>query len=82
MFFVSLVVALGIGVRYCQSFDRLLLKSNGRAVTAARFHLGKVIIMVCGWICNLVPYILVDLSAFQYQYLPGMFYGRFYEHWL
>lgn len=74
---VTLMVSLAIGVRYRRSLDRLLLKSSGRATaTAARFHLGTAVFLICGWICNLVPYILVDRAAFLYHYLPGMFYGQ------
>lgn len=29
-----------------------------------------------GWICNLLPYVLVDRAAFIYHYMPGLFYGQ------
>lgn len=32
--------------------------------------------LVCGWLFNLLPYILVDRSAFVYHYLPGLLYAQ------
>ncbi len=29
-----------------------------------------------GWLCNLLPYVLVDRAAFIYHYIPGLFYGQ------
>lgn len=34
------------------------------------------IFLVFGWLCNLLPYILVDRSAFVYHYLPGLLYAQ------
>lgn len=34
------------------------------------------IFLLCGWLCNLLPYILVDRAAFIYHYMPGLFYGQ------
>lgn len=32
--------------------------------------------LFAGWLCNLLPYILVDRAAFIYHYIPGLFYGQ------
>ena len=32
--------------------------------------------LLAGWLCNLLPYILVDRAAFIYHYLPGLFYAQ------
>lgn len=32
--------------------------------------------LLSGWLCNLLPYILVDRAAFIYHYIPGLFYGQ------
>lgn len=32
--------------------------------------------LLFGWLCNLLPYILVDRSAFVYHYLPGLLYAQ------
>lgn len=32
--------------------------------------------LLFGWLCNLIPYVLVDRAAFIYHYLPGLFYGE------
>lgn len=37
---------------------------------------GTCIFLVLGWLCNLLPYILVDRSAFVYHYLPGLLYAQ------
>lgn len=34
------------------------------------------IFLLSGWLCNLMPYILVDRAAFLYHYMPGLFYGH------
>lgn len=34
------------------------------------------IFLLSGWLCNLLPYILVDRAAFIYHYMPGLFYGQ------
>lgn len=34
------------------------------------------IFLLAGWLCNLLPYILVDRAAFIYHYMPGLFYGQ------
>lgn len=32
--------------------------------------------LLSGWLCNLLPYMLVDRAAFIYHYIPGLFYGQ------
>lgn len=32
--------------------------------------------LLAGWLCNLLPYMLVDRAAFIYHYIPGLFYGQ------
>ncbi len=34
------------------------------------------IFLLAGWLCNLLPYMLVDRAAFIYHYIPGLFYGQ------
>lgn len=34
------------------------------------------VFLLSGWLCNLLPYILVDRAAFIYHYIPGLFYGQ------
>lgn len=34
------------------------------------------VFLLSGWLCNLLPYILVDRAAFLYHYIPGLFYGQ------
>lgn len=68
---IALMVSLCFAIRYRRSVDRLL-KPSGRT----RLHVGTAVFLLCGWVCNLVPYMLVDRAAFMYHYLPGMFYGQ------
>lgn len=44
---------------------------------AVRKHtLRTCLFLLFGWLCNLLPYILVDRSAFVYHYLPGLLYAQ------
>lgn len=40
------------------------------------FALRTCIFLFWGWLINLLPYILVDRSAFVYHYLPGLIYAQ------
>lgn len=43
-----------------------------------RFHYASrtCVFLFWGWLINLLPYILVDRSAFVYHYLPGLIYAQ------
>lgn len=44
---------------------------------ATRMHMLRTCtFLLSGWLCNLLPYILVDRSAFVYHYLPGLLYAQ------
>lgn len=65
--FLSLLL---ISVRYRKAL-------RGRLGTAkAVWMRGVGIFLLSGWLCNLLPYILVDRAAFIYHYIPGLFYGQ------
>lgn len=38
--------------------------------------MGTSLFLFFGWLVNLLPYILVDRSAFVYHYLPGLLYAQ------
>lgn len=67
---VIFAIVLLLSVRYRQTwsvrarFAQLVWKRNNG------------IFLLCGWLCNLLPYILVDRAAFIYHYMPGLFYGQ------
>lgn len=41
-----------------------------------RWAMGTGVFLLSGWLCNLIPYVLVDRAAFVYHYMPGLFYGQ------
>lgn len=49
---------------------------RGRSGRPRRQALQTCMFLVCGWLMNLLPYILVDRSAFVYHYLPGLLYAQ------
>lgn len=49
---------------------------RSRSSTSLRYSLGTCMFLFCGWVLNLVPYMLVDRSAFVYHYLPGLIYAQ------
>lgn len=51
-----------------------ILKANTRATL--RYAMRTCIFLFWGWLINLLPYILVDRSAFVYHYLPGLIYAQ------
>lgn len=40
------------------------------------YNLDTCMFLFWGWLINLLPYILVDRSAFVYHYLPGLLYAQ------
>lgn len=71
-FFVGLFVAgFLVSVRYRET---KWLKSSTRE--SLRYALRTCIFLFWGWLINLLPYILVDRSAFVYHYLPGLIYAQ------
>lgn len=66
---VGFVVAVCILIR-CRAFP------HARTTGFLRFHLHTGLFLFMGWLCNLIPYILVDRAAFLYHYLPGLLYGQ------
>lgn len=68
---VTLFAALtALSVRYREWFAGMR-----RAAELRRLR-GTGVFLLSGWLCNLLPYILVDRAAFIYHYLPGLFYGQ------
>lgn len=41
-----------------------------------RYAMRSCVFLFWGWLINLLPYILVDRSAFVYHYLPGLIYAQ------
>lgn len=64
------VLTLTFSIRY-----RCVLDSRGKYHQFSR-QLGTGIFLLSGWMCNLLPYLLVHRAAFIYHYLPGLFYGQ------
>lgn len=64
------ILSLSLSVRYRSAF------SKWRFHKELRWARANGIFLLCGWLCNLLPYILVDRAAFIYHYLPGLFYGQ------
>eukprot|EP00181_Compsopogon_caeruleus_P000738 CAMPEP_0184686522 /NCGR_PEP_ID=MMETSP0312-20130426/22776_1 /TAXON_ID=31354 /ORGANISM="Compsopogon coeruleus, Strain SAG 36.94" /LENGTH=300 /DNA_ID=CAMNT_0027141687 /DNA_START=1 /DNA_END=903 /DNA_ORIENTATION=- len=40
-----------------------------------KYNLYMGILLLVGWLLNLLPYILVDRPAFVYHYIPGLYYA-------
>jgi dolichyl-phosphate-mannose-protein mannosyltransferase len=59
---------------FCRYRDIALLR--GRKGGDRQRVLSTCLFLLCGWLCNLLPYILVDRSAFVYHYLPGLLYAQ------
>lgn len=67
---VSFTVLLCLNLRYRESVFRY------RNYAQLEWMRSNGIFLLSGWLCNLLPYILVDRAAFIYHYLPGLFYGQ------
>jgi dolichyl-phosphate-mannose--protein O-mannosyl transferase len=48
----------------------------GKTGAARQKALSTCLFLMSGWLVNLLPYILVDRSAFVYHYLPGLLYAQ------
>jgi dolichyl-phosphate-mannose--protein O-mannosyl transferase len=71
---VAVTIALSLVViRYRAGAMGLL---GGKAGAARRKALSTCLFLLAGWLVNLLPYILVDRSAFVYHYLPGLLYAQ------
>lgn len=49
---------------------------SGQSGVSIRHTLSTCVFLFWGWLINLLPYILVDRSAFVYHYLPGLLYAQ------
>lgn len=67
---VLFTLLLLISIRYRAAFTRLRQYEKLQRIR------GNGVFLLSGWLCNLLPYILVDRAAFIYHYLPGLFYGQ------
>ena len=67
---VSFAVIVMFSVRYREMFK---MRASYSQVTWLR---STGTFLLSGWLCNLLPYILVDRAAFIYHYMPGLFYGQ------
>jgi dolichyl-phosphate-mannose--protein O-mannosyl transferase len=67
---VMLLTAL-VAARYRDTW--LLRNQKGGTKLKA---LRTCLFLLAGWLMNLLPYILVDRSAFVYHYLPGLLYAQ------
>lgn len=63
-------VMLFLAVRYRQSLQKLVVLRKFKGSK------GDGTFLLFGWLCNLLPYLLVTRAAFIYHYLPGLFYGQ------
>ncbi|CAN8065505.1 unnamed protein product [Agarophyton chilense] len=66
---VFIVIAL-LSARYRESVRRW------KRYSQLQWMRSTGIFLLSGWLCNLLPYILVDRAAFIYHYIPGLFYGQ------
>eukprot|EP00177_Eucheuma_denticulatum_P006388 GFKZ01011661.1.p1 GENE.GFKZ01011661.1~~GFKZ01011661.1.p1 ORF type:complete len:517 (-),score=33.40 GFKZ01011661.1:613-2163(-) len=64
------IIILVVTVRYRQSS---MIRSR---IAGLSWKRNNGIFLLCGWLCNLLPYILVHRAAFIYHYMPGLFYGQ------
>ncbi len=48
----------------------------GRTKESLQYAMNTCMFLFWGWLINLLPYILVDRSAFVYHYLPGLLYAQ------
>lgn len=55
---------------------RALSKNLGLSREAVSYAMSSSMFLFFGWLINLLPYILVDRSAFVYHYLPGLLYAQ------
>lgn len=67
---ISFTCILLLSFRYRKMLSKRLLSPR------ATWMRGNGIFLLSGWLCNLLPYILVDRAAFIYHYIPGLFYGQ------
>lgn len=64
------LVYISLAVRYREVFSRFSNLKTHKWIQA------NGIFLLSGWLCNLLPYILVQRAAFIYHYIPGLFYGQ------
>lgn len=67
---VLFVLVLCLSIRYRGRLERMQYYKKLRLFRA------NGVFLLCGWLCNLLPYMLVDRASFIYHYLPGLFYGQ------
>lgn len=70
MLVVGFVVARIVFSRYRKA--RFFKSERCRSLREA---VGKGTFLLCGWVCNIVPFIMVNRPAFVYHYLPGLIYA-------
>ncbi len=70
-FVVIFLVIMLFTVRY-----RNLSKNIGFSQESVAYAMNSSMFLFFGWLINLLPYILVDRSAFVYHYLPGLLYAQ------
>lgn len=69
---VSFLTLLCVRIRYRHSFRTTTTDDDIKW----QWKIGNGVFCLWGWLCNLLPFILVDRAAFLYHYIPGMFYGQ------
>lgn len=67
---VGFALSVLISVRYRRT------TLNPTLATRLKWVRSNGLFLLSGWLCNILPYILVVRSAFIYHYLPGLFYGQ------
>jgi dolichyl-phosphate-mannose-protein mannosyltransferase len=67
-------VAIAVVLVFCRYRDLPALRGHLGASRKRTLH--TCVFLLAGWLCNLLPYILVDRSAFVYHYLPGLLYAQ------
>ena len=69
-------VAIFIGLRLLAFRYRGKASLTLSSRPALKHAVGTAGFLFWGWLINLLPYILVDRSAFVYHYLPGLLYAQ------
>lgn len=64
------LILLVVTIRYRESS---IVRSR---IAGLSWNRNNGIFLLFGWLCNLLPYILVHRAAFIYHYMPGLFYGQ------
>lgn len=77
---VCWVCAVGVGLFIVSHLTSIRYRNvkllTGERQTAVRYAMRTCVFLFWGWLINLLPYILVDRSAFVYHYLPGLIYAQ------